>query len=102
MWRADEIRAWIAAGLPRDDDDAPQSGDIVAPIEVLVASLVEGLEAAENHLRGLGFDPVRLQGAQGFDRIAALRDAVNTLYTTDEVKRRFEIMAHPTNAYLVS
>ena len=42
---------------------------------------------------GLGFDPVSLCGAEGFDRITALRDAVNTLYSSDEAKRRFEIMA---------
>src|SRR5205807_8793658 len=29
----------------------------------------------------------------GFARIEALRDAVNALYTSDEAKRRFEIMA---------
>ena len=29
----------------------------------------------------------------GFDRIQALRDAVDALYTSDEAKRRFEIMA---------
>ena len=34
--------------------------DIVAPIEELVAALVEAIEAAENHLLSLGFDPARL------------------------------------------
>ena len=42
---------------------------------------------------GLGFDADRLRGATGFDRIQALRDAVDALYTSDEAKRRFEIMA---------
>ena len=37
--------------------------------------------------------PTRLHGAKGFDRIEALRDAVDALYTSDEAKRRFEIMA---------
>ena len=35
----------------------------------------------------------RLRGAKGFARIEALRDAVDALYTSDEAKRRFEIMA---------
>ncbi len=35
----------------------------------------------------------RLKGAKGFDRIQALRDAVEALYSSDEAKRRFEIMA---------
>ena len=53
----------------------------------------QAIEAAENHLRGLHFDPGRLRGATGFARIEALRDAVDALYTSDEAKRRFEIMA---------
>jgi type I restriction enzyme R subunit len=65
----------------------------VAPIEELIAALHEAIEAAENHLRSLGFDPVRLHGATGFARIEALRDAVDALYTSDEAKRRFELMA---------
>jgi type I restriction enzyme R subunit len=36
---------------------------------------------------------VRLVAARGFERIQALRDAVDALYTSDEAKRRFEIMA---------
>jgi type I restriction enzyme, R subunit len=75
------------------DDDGSDPGPVVAPIETLVASLVQGLEAVEKHLRDLGFDPSRLIGATGFDKIAALDDAVNAVYTSDEGKRRFEIMA---------
>src|SRR5207247_952281 len=51
------------------------------------------IQAAEDHLKGLGFDPTRLTGATGFARIQALRDAVDVIYTSDEAKRRFEIMA---------
>ncbi|MBL8696791.1 MAG: type I restriction endonuclease subunit R, partial [Alphaproteobacteria bacterium] len=75
------------------DDDGTGTGDIVAPIEVLVAALVEALDAAETHLRGLGMEPKRLLGAAGFARIEALRDAVEALYTSDEAKRRFEVIA---------
>jgi type I restriction enzyme R subunit len=76
-----------------DDDDSGGPGDVVAPIEELVASLLQAIEAAEKHLLGLGFDVTRLHGATGFERIEALRDAVDALYTSDEAKRRFEIMA---------
>src|SRR5262245_37330007 len=75
------------------DDDTTTTGEVVAPIEELVVSLVDALNVAENHLRGLGFDPDRLNEASGFTRIAALRDAANAVYTTDESKLRFEIMA---------
>jgi len=75
------------------DDEGGGAGGLVAPIEELVASLLQAIEAAEQHLLGLGFNTTRLHGATGFDRIEALRDAVDAVYTTDEAKRRFEIMA---------
>jgi type I restriction enzyme R subunit len=75
------------------DEDGGGDGEIVAPIAELVAALLQAIEAAEKHLRGLGFDPNRLRGATGFARTEALRDARDALYTSDEAKRRFEIMA---------
>jgi type I restriction enzyme R subunit len=75
------------------DEDNDGGGGIVAPIEELVAALLQAIEAAEKHVLGLGFDADRLHGATGFHRIEALRDAVDALYTSDEAKRRFEIMA---------
>jgi type I restriction enzyme R subunit len=89
----ESLRRALAQYALGDDEDGGQPGDIVAPIEVLVVALVDGLEAVEKHLQGLGFDPARLRGAKGFEKIAALKDAVNALYTSDEAKRRFEIMA---------
>jgi type I restriction enzyme R subunit len=74
-------------------DDGGDGDEIVAPIEELVKALVEAIEAAEQHLKNLGFDVSRLQGAAGFERIEALRDATNAVYTADEARRRFEILA---------
>jgi hypothetical protein len=74
-------------------DDGSGGEEIVAPIEERVQALLEGIEATEAHLRDLGFDPATLVGAQGFARIKGLADAVNAVYTTDEAKRRFEILA---------
>src|SRR5204863_2377230 len=51
------------------DDDGDGAGSIVAPIEELVAALLQAIEEAEKHLLGLGFDPNRLRGATGFARI---------------------------------
>jgi len=85
----DGLRDDDGRGGRGDDDD----GDVVEPIEALVAALRRAIEATEDHLEGLGFDPTRLAGSKGFDRIQALRDAVEALYTSDEAKRRFEIMA---------
>ena len=58
------------------DDDDGDGGEIIEPIGELVRSLVQAIEAAENHLRQFGFEPSRLRGAKGFARIQALRDAV--------------------------
>ncbi len=87
------LREALAQYALGDEDEGGDGGGIVAPIEELVVALSQAIEAAENHLKGLGFDTLRLTGATGFTRIEALRDAVNALYTSDEAKRRFEIMA---------
>jgi type I restriction enzyme R subunit len=87
------LRKALAEYALGDDNDGDDGSDIVEPIEDLVRSLVQAIEAAENHLKQLGFEPSRLRGAKRFARIEALRDAVDALYVSDEGKRRFEIMA---------
>lgn len=86
------LREALAQYALGDEDDG-SAGGVVAPLEVLVAALLQAIETAEQHLLGLGFDVGRLSGAVGFDRIEAFRDACDALYTSDEAKRRFEIMA---------
>jgi type I restriction enzyme R subunit len=68
-------------------------GDVVDPIEKQLKALVQAIEATENHLVSLKFDPQRLVGAKGFDRIEALADAVEAVTNSDETRRRFEILA---------
>jgi type I restriction enzyme R subunit len=87
------LRAALADYAFGDGGGEGGDADPAIPLEEYVPALVEAIEAAEKHLRDLGFEPDRLTGATGFTRIAALRDAVDALYTTDESKRRFEIMA---------
>ena len=55
--------------------------------------MIEAIEATEAHLRALGFDPAALIGSTGFARIKGLKDAVEAVYTSDEGKRRFEVLA---------
>ena len=74
-------------------DDGTGGEEIVAPIEERVQALIESIEATEAHLRGLGFDPAALIGLSGFARIKGLKDAVEAAYTSDEAKRRFEVLA---------
>ena len=74
-------------------DEGTGGEEIVAPIEERVQALLEAIGATEAHLRGLGFEPGLLIGAKGFARIKALADAVDAVYSSDEAKRRFEILA---------
>ena len=74
-------------------DDRDGGEDIVAPIEERVQALLEAIEATEAHLRSLGFDPAPLIGVKGFAKIQGLADAVDAVYSSDETKRRFEILA---------
>ena len=74
-------------------DDGAADEEIVVPIEERVQALIEAIEATDAHLRGLGFDPAMLVGSTGFARIRELRDAVEAVYSSDEAKRRFEILA---------
>lgn len=91
------LRAALAQYALGDEEEisamAGVNSDVVAPIEELVKALTQAIEATECHLSDLGFEVKRLIGVTGFDRIQALRDAVEVLYTSDEAKRRFEIMA---------
>jgi type I restriction enzyme R subunit len=74
-------------------DDGTGGEEIVTPIEERVQALLEAIEATEAHLRGLAFDPATLIGANGFARIKGFADAVNAVYSSDEAKQRFEILA---------
>ena len=62
------------------------------PIEERVQALLEAIAATEFHLRSLGFDPAPLIGSAGSAH-RGTQDAVEAVYTSDESKRRFEILA---------
>jgi type I restriction enzyme R subunit len=84
------LRKALAQYALGDDGGADE---VVAPLEERVAALHDAIETTEAHLRGLGFEPIGLIGAKGFARIQGLADAVDAVYTNDESKRRFEILA---------
>jgi type I restriction enzyme R subunit len=67
--------------------------EVIAPLEERVAALSAALDQTEAYLRELGFDPATIVAAKEFDRAAAFGDAVDKVYTSDETRRRFEIMA---------
>jgi type I restriction enzyme R subunit len=72
-------------------DDGGEA-EIVAPIEERVAALADAIAVTEAHLRSLGFEANSLLGTKGFSRIELLADAVDAVYTSDETKRRYEIL----------
>ena len=72
-------------------DDGGET-EIVAPIEERVAALADAISVTEAHLRGLGFEASNLLNAKGFSRIELLADAVEAVYTSNESKRRYEIL----------
>ena len=85
------LREALAQYALGDDDNGDE--DIITPIEERVQALIEALEATESHLRELGFDLATLLGSAGFTRIKGLKDAAEAVYSSDEAKRRFEILA---------
>ena len=85
------LREALAQYALGDDDNGDE--EIITPIEERVQALIEALEATEAHLRELGFDPATLHGSTGFTRIKGLKDAAEAVYSSDESKRRFEILA---------
>lgn len=74
-------------------DDAANPGDIVGPLVERVSALVDALQETEKLLLERGVDVEVLKTAKGFDRIRALADAVEVVCTSDETRRRFEILA---------
>lgn len=66
----------------------------VKPKEELIKLLEEALEATETFLQDeLNFDLQELIKADGLHKLAAMEKAVNAVYTNDETKRKFQILA---------
>ena len=82
--------------------DGGQEGgeEIAVTVEEYLQDLIESIEATEAHLRGLDFDIKTLTGTKGFERIKGIKNAVNAVYTSDDDKRRFEILARQVFARL--
>ena len=74
--------------------DGEQPEAPVKPKEVLVRQLEEALEATESFLSAeVNFDLQELILADALYKIAALEKAVNAVYTNDETKQKFQILA---------
>jgi type I restriction enzyme, R subunit len=72
-----------------DNPDTP-----VKPKEELVSELEETLEATETFLLDeVNFDLQELIKADGLHKLAAIEKAINAVYTNDETKRKYQILA---------
>lgn len=66
----------------------------VKPKEELIKELEEALEATESFLKDeVNFDLQELINADGLHKLAAMEKAVNAVYTNDETKRKFQVLA---------
>lgn len=66
----------------------------VKPNEELVRQLEEALESTETFLMDeVGFDLEELITSSGLERLGAMEKGVNAVYTNDETKRKFQVLA---------
>jgi len=66
----------------------------VKPKEELIKQLEEALQATETFLQDeVNFNLQELINADGLHKLAAMEKAVNAVYTNDETKRKFQILA---------
>jgi len=66
----------------------------VKPKDELIQQLDEALKATEGFLQDeVNFDLQLLIKADGLHKLAAMEKAVNAVYTNDETKRRFQVLA---------
>jgi type I restriction enzyme R subunit len=73
------------------DEGGGGGEEIVAPLEERVKALLAAIEETETHLRTLGFDPDRLVRSRfSHSRLSPMGWMP---FTSDESKRRFEILA---------
>lgn len=67
---------------------------IVKPAAELIEELNEAIVETENFLSGeLNFNLDKIVGTEGFPRLRAIQDGENAIYTNEETKKRFEVLA---------
>jgi type I restriction enzyme R subunit len=88
----DALAIYGADGGDGGSGDKPDTP--VKPKEELVSELEETLEATETFLLDeVNFDLHELIKADGLHKLAAIEKAINAVYTNDETKRKYQILA---------
>lgn len=86
--------AIYGTGGDENKDGAENFDAPVKPKEELIQQLEEVLEATETFLQDeINFDLQELIDAHGLHKLAALEKALNAVYTNDETKRKFQVLA---------
>ncbi|TAF63037.1 MAG: type I restriction endonuclease subunit R [Cytophagales bacterium] len=84
--------AIYGSGGRQGGDEKPEPP--VKPKEDLIKELEEALEATEIFLQDeVIFDLQELIKADGLHKLAAMEKAINAVYTNDETKRKFQVLA---------
>jgi type I restriction enzyme R subunit len=77
-------------GIGTDEEPEPP----VKPKEELITQLEEALSVTETFLQDeVNFDLQELIQAKALEKIAAMEKGMNAVYTNDETKRKFQILA---------
>jgi type I restriction enzyme R subunit len=86
--------AIYGSGGKEGEDGSGKPEPPVKPKEELIEQLEEALEATETFLQDeVNFDLSELINADGLHKLAAMEKAVNAVYTNDETKRKFQVLA---------
>ncbi len=81
-------------GTGGEDGDGEKPEPPVKPKEVLTVQLEEALEATETFLQDeVNFDLQKLIKAEGLYKLLAIEKGVDAVYTNDETKRKFQVLA---------
>ncbi|MGI9191701.1 MAG: type I restriction endonuclease subunit R [Chitinophagaceae bacterium] len=88
----DALSIYGSSGDKGSGSDAPEAP--VKPKEELIRQLEEALNATESFLQNeVSFNLHELFQAEGLHKLAAIEKAVNSVYTNDETKRKFQVLA---------
>lgn len=86
--------AIYASGGDESNDSGKKTEPPVKPKEVLIKQLEEALVATETFLHDeVNYDLHELINADGLNKLAAMEKGVNAVYTNDETKRKFQVLA---------
>jgi type I restriction enzyme R subunit len=90
----DALAIYGSGGEDGEESGGEKPEPPVKPKEELIRQLEEALEATEMFLQDeVNFDLLELIKAEGLHKLAAMEKGVNSVYTNDETKRKFQVLA---------